>query len=115
MVLVATASSTISGNYNGTTKDSLAVQPSTLSNVTLSASPVVGGNNVTGPVTLNGKASRPNRGFAVQLGHDLRDGPRDDDGHDEATATTFTFATLGVAPNASSTITATFQACPKLP
>ncbi|MEO8587607.1 MAG: hypothetical protein ABI584_15685 [Acidobacteriota bacterium] len=106
---------TISGIYSGTTKTgTLTVQAASLSSVSLSTSPVVGGTNVTGTVTLNGKAGATN--FVVALSSSdttCATVPATVTVATNATTTTFTVTTLGVAANKSSTITATLAAVPK--
>lgn len=97
----------ISGSYGVTRTTTLTVNAASLSSINLSPSSVVGGNNATGTLTLNGAA--PAGGSAVTLQSNNTTAahvPASVTIPGGKTSTTFTITTSGIAASTSVTLTA---------
>ena len=107
--VAANTSVTISGTYGVTRTTTLTVNAATLSSITRSPTSVVGGNNSTGTVTLNGAA--PSGGVTVTLQSSNRAAaqvPASVTIASGTTSTSFTITTSGVASSTSVTLTGVY-------
>jgi hypothetical protein len=107
--VTANTSVTISATYGVTRTTTLTVNAPTLSSLTRSPTSVVGGNNSTGTVTLNGAA--PAGGAVVTLSSSntaAAQVPASVTIAANSTSTTFTITTSGVASSTSVTISAVY-------
>jgi len=107
--VAASASVTITAIYGVTRTTTLTVNSATLSSLTRSPSSVVGGNNSTGTLTLNGAA--PAGGATVTLSSSNTSAaqvPRSVTIGAGSTTATFVITTSGVASSTSVTITAVY-------
>jgi hypothetical protein len=101
---------TLSGNYRVTRMTTLTVNAATLSSISRNPSSVVGGNNATGTVTLNGAA--PTGGARVTLQSNITTAaqvPSSVTIPAGKTSTTFTITTSGVAASTTVTLTAVYE------
>ena len=105
----AKTTATISATLNGTTVSTpLTIQPASVTYLTVLPNPVVGGNNATGAVTINGPA--PSGGLVVTLASSSGDAivPSQVTVAGGSISANFTVVTKAVSADVTATIAATF-------